>query len=49
MGDLINGTTPIFVDPTENVVDVQGNATYTIESNGTFTQQEPTGRVLPAS
>jgi hypothetical protein len=46
VGGSMNDITPIFVDPTENVVDVQGNATYEIQSNGTLTlEQEPTGQV----
>ena len=45
VGGLIDGITPIFVDPTEDVVNVQGNVAYTIESNGTsVVQPEPTGQ-----
>ncbi len=40
------GDTLVFVDPTENVVDVEGNEAVTLNTNGTTTQiPEPTGQV----
>ena len=45
VGALIDGITPIFVDPAEDVVDAQGNSAYTVASNGALSlQQEPTGQ-----
>ena len=45
--DTVNGSdTPIFVDPTENVVAVEANATKIIAANGSVTSESgPTGQV----
>jgi len=48
--DTVNGSDmPIFVDPIENVVTVQGNSAQVIAANGTITSESgPTGQVYAA-